>query len=152
MQVTDETPARRLAIDDIAVGDAVAQNLAFDQESLDAFIDLAQDRAGHHVDDLFARTHGLAGRVVHGLLLASRFSRLLGMYLPGENAVIQSLNLNYRAPVAVGQALRYTATVTRVVPSVGAVLLDLLIGGPDSDAVFVTGTSQCVVLSAERGA
>lgn len=148
MEITDDTPARRLAFSEIAEGDGVTQAATFDQVALDRFIELARDSAAHHTDDAFARGHGLDGKVVHGLLLASRFSRLLGMYLPGENSVIQTLNLNYRAPVAVGQELIYSVSVTRVVPAVSAVLLDLAIGEPDGETVFVTGASQCIVLTA----
>lgn len=149
MHVTDDTPARRLTMSEIGEGDRVTQDVTFDQAELDRFIELAQDSAAHHTDDEFARSHGLDGKVVHGLLLASRFSRLLGMYLPGETSVIQTLNLSFRAPVTVGQALAYSISVSRIVPAVNAVLLDLSIDAPESGTSFVTGTSQCVVLTGD---
>ena len=41
-----------------------------------------------HMDEQYAKKTKFGKRVCHGMLLASFFSRLVGMYLPGKNALI----------------------------------------------------------------
>jgi 3-hydroxybutyryl-CoA dehydratase len=147
MQVTDATAARSMGLDALEAGAFVEQAMTFDTAAVDAFIALSGDRAAHHVDAAAGRAMGLPGRVVHGFFVAARFSRLLGMYLPGQGSVIQSVKLDYRAPVPIGATVVFRAAVSRVVPAVRTVILDLKAASADGSIVYVTGTSNCVVMS-----
>ena len=40
----------------------------------------------------------ICDEVCHGMLIASFFSRLIGMYLPGKNALYFSQSLNFTSP------------------------------------------------------
>ena len=50
---------------------------------LEQFVSLSGDRSPIHVSDQAARDLGFQGRVVHGLLLGSLVSGLVGVELPG---------------------------------------------------------------------
>ena len=50
------------------------------------------------MDEKYASETYLKRRVCHGMLLASYLSRLVGMYLPGKNALYFSQTLNFQAP------------------------------------------------------
>jgi 3-hydroxybutyryl-CoA dehydratase len=147
MIVTDGTPARALPVD---AGAAVTQEVTFTNADLETFAALSGDRASLHFDDSFATARGYEGRIVHGLLIGARFSRLMGMFLPGENSIIQSLSLQYRRPVLVGMPITVSVEVDRFVESVGAVMLKL--SATANGLVIVEGKAQCVFCSTERSA
>jgi acyl dehydratase len=65
------------------------------------------------------------------------------MELPGENTVIGNISLKFHAPVYLGDTVKYTATVKRVLSSLGTVLLDLGVHKPDG-TICVNGTTACV--------
>ena len=51
-----------------------------------------------HIDENYAAKTKFKKRICHGMLLASFFSRLVGMYLPGESALYFSQSLNFISP------------------------------------------------------
>ena len=52
-------------------------------EMMDAFCTLTGDVSPIHMDEDYAKGRGYPGRVVYGMLGASFFSTLAGVYLPG---------------------------------------------------------------------
>jgi 3-hydroxybutyryl-CoA dehydratase len=140
MIVTDDTPAHALPIDASAV---VQQDVTFAVAAVDAFRQLSGDRASMHFDDGYAAGRGFPGRIVHGLLVGARFSRLMGMFLPGESSVIQSLTLQFRRPVLVGARLTMVVEVERIVEAVDAVVLKL--SATTGGMLVVEGRAQCVL-------
>jgi len=137
------TPSTKYALTDLAEGDAVTSQVTFTSEGLEAFISVSGDRAAAHVDSAHAQAMGFKGRILHGMYTALPFSRLLGMYLPGPNCVIQSLDLKFKKEVYVGETLTYRVAVDRLVPSVGAVKLTLSVTRDGGEAVC-SGIAQCV--------
>ena len=51
-----------------------------------------------HMDENYATKTKFKKRICHGMLLASFLSRLVGMYLPGKNALYFSQILNFISP------------------------------------------------------
>jgi 3-hydroxybutyryl-CoA dehydratase len=143
LEVTDDTPARALRIGDIAVGDAVEQSVVFDAAMRDAFAVLARDRAPVHDDPRFARDAGFDDPIIQGLAVSTRFSRLLGMYLPGEHAILQSIELQYRRPVYADRTLVYRCVVERLLRPMRVVQLALSVSIDGRE--HVTGRCRCLV-------
>ena len=75
----------------------------FRREDVAAFATLSGDRNSIHLDEDAARAAGFTGVVVHGMLVAGLFSRLLGMDLPGAGAVYLAQELRFRRPVYLDQ-------------------------------------------------
>ncbi len=65
---------------------------------LDDFAKISGDYNPLHMDEIYSNTTRFGKRVCHGMLLASFFSRLVGMYLPGKNALYFSQSLNFKFP------------------------------------------------------
>jgi acyl dehydratase len=143
IEVTDKEPARRLEMADLAVGQAVFQRFIFDAEVLQHFGEVAKDRAPVHGDRRFAQAAGFEAPIVQGLALATRFSRLIGMYLPGERAILQKFELRYRRPVYALRELIYSCRVARILRPMGVVQLALAIAMDGNDCV--SGECQCLV-------
>lgn len=143
LTVDDATPGRALLVTEIAVGDAVEQRFAFDAQARAAFAEVANDRAPVHGDDRFAAAQGFDGQIIQGLCVSSRFSRLIGMYLPGEHAILESLALKFRRPTFEGQPLVFRAAVTRVLVPMRVIRLAL--SASSSQGVHIEGEAQCLL-------
>ncbi|SVA49181.1 uncharacterized protein METZ01_LOCUS102035, partial [marine metagenome] len=79
---------------------------------LDNFANISGDFNPLHMDEQYAKTTQFKGRVCHGMLLTSFFSRLIGMYIPGKFSLYFSQSLNFRAPCFIGDEVTITGTVT----------------------------------------
>jgi acyl dehydratase len=129
-------------IKDVIVGSKYTEKLYFDEKTVHRFINFTNDSAGFHVDQQYSVDRGFDDLVVHGFLLSTNFSRILGMELPGENTVIASLNLEFHEPVYVGDSVEYIVTVSRVMLSLGSVMLKLIINKKNG-IVCVKGSASC---------
>ena len=84
------------------------------QEMLTRFAELSGDTNPLHTDEGFALRRGFEGRVAYGMLSASFYSRLVGVYLPGKNCLFQSIEATFNRPVYAGDVLSVTGRVTQV--------------------------------------
>ena len=135
----------RLAIDDIEVGATREEQVVLTAEKTSQFVHLSRDAALIHTDEAVARARGFDGLVVHGFLLGLHFSRIIGMELPGENAIIGSVELKFHQPAYVGDAVIFTVTVRRVIKPLGTVLLDLVARKQDG-TLCVEGKTSCMFM------
>lgn len=141
--VEDSTPSRLLAISELQVADSVSQAVTFTTELREAFHQLANDNAPVHGDADFARARGYHAPILQGLCVTSRFSRLIGMYLPGESAVVESLTFKFRKPVYEGRLVEYRVEVTRMLRALQVVRLRLTV---ESDGqLCIEGEAQCLL-------
>lgn len=133
--------AANLDLAGLSVGQAFSVSHIFDSDAVDRFAELCGDFSPLHVDDAFAAETEFGGRVVHGMLLASLFSTLVGMRIPGRRALYLGQELNFRRPVMVGERITATAKVASVSPALGLVQLTTTVVKADQ-SVAVTGTGK----------
>ena len=138
-----EPTETRCTFEDICENDKCVRTVVFDQARFDAFIELTDDRALVHVDEVHAKEMGYPKIIAHGLLVASSYSRMLGMFLPGPNSVIQSIRLDILQPVFLGDIVRFEVVVVRKVASVKAVKLSLAAFN-QHDVTVGRGAAQCL--------
>ncbi len=84
--------------DDLFVGQKITFFKKIDESLLNDFAKISGDFNPLHMDNEYASTTKFRKRVCHGMLLASFFSQLVGMYLPGKNSLYFSQSLNFRNP------------------------------------------------------
>lgn len=96
---------------DISVGDHADIKLQIDQALTNKFAQLTGDFNPLHMDSHHAKQTEFGGRVAHGMLVGSLFSRLIGMELPGQNALYLSQALQFRKPILVGTHVHVRAEV-----------------------------------------
>jgi acyl dehydratase len=51
---------------------------------------------------------------VHGILVASLFSGLIGMKLPGEGSIYLGQHLSFKAPVAIGEQVTASVEIIKI--------------------------------------
>lgn len=101
-----------MKFEDIKVGYETKPILCrFSEKEIEAFAKLSGDKNPLHLDDEFTRAKGYKGRLVHGLLLASKFSYLVGMVMPGKDSLYLSQDLNFHRPILAGEEFRVRGTV-----------------------------------------
>ena len=65
-----------------------------------------------HQDAAFAATRGHADVVVFGMLTASFYSTLVGVHLPGRNALLHSVDVAFLKPVLPDDTLTISGEIT----------------------------------------
>lgn len=86
----------------LAIGQKASLKKRFGAAEVSAFAGLSEDFNPLHLDPAFAATTPFERPIVHGMLLASLFSGLLGQQLPGEGSVYLGQSLSFKQPVFVG--------------------------------------------------
>jgi len=83
---------------DIKINDETKFNVKITEEMINNFAALSGDYNPIHTNQDYASNTDFEKKICHGMLLASFFSRLVGMYIPGKNALYFSQSLNFRNP------------------------------------------------------
>jgi len=96
------------------VGDKVSITKAFTQKDVERFSELSLDANPIHLDPAYAEGTVFGQRIVHGMLVASLFSGLLGNELPGEGSIYLGQTLRFTAPVFPGDNITATVEVTHI--------------------------------------
>lgn len=105
------------------MGARYATTLTIDEERVRDFATVSGDSNPIHMDGDAARRAGFRGRVAHGAILLSELSRVIGMELPGPGSLWISSEIDFRAPVYVGDEIDLEAVVEHVSPAFGLVVL-----------------------------
>lgn len=105
------------------------------EEMMDAFCAITGDVSPIHMDAEYAKGRGYAGRVVYGMLGASFFSTLAGVYLPGEHCLLHSVEARFARPVFIGDTLTVTGKVTEVNDTFGEITVKAVIENQNGQKV-----------------
>lgn len=81
-------------------------------EMMDSFLRVSGDENPLHRDDAYAAALGYPGKVVYGMLTASFYSTLVGVYLPGKYCLLQGMNVSFHHPVFVEDVLSVSGEVS----------------------------------------
>lgn len=98
----------------IKVGDTASITRAFSEEDVRLYAELSTDKNPVHLDAEFAANTPFGERIVHGMLVGSLFSALLGQHLPGDGAIYMTQNQSFKAPVFLDMEVTATVEVTEV--------------------------------------
>ena len=101
-----------LSFNDIKVGRVFSFEVFVDKALARSFAKLTGDKNPLHLDEDYARKTEFGQTIVHGMLLGSFFSTLVGMLCPGQNALYLSQDLRFRNPLKFGQTVNVAGVVT----------------------------------------
>ncbi len=99
------------AFNQFNLGDEGSLEKTITKEMVQSFADLSGDYNPVHMDEDYCVQHGLEKRVVHGMLILSFLSTLIGVHLPGAGALWMSQAIDFIAPVHIGDTIRVHGTV-----------------------------------------
>lgn len=69
-----------------------------------------------HVNAEYAKNTRFGERIAHGMLTASFFSTLVGMLIPGADAIYLGQTCKFLLPVKFGDTITATGEVTKIIP------------------------------------
>ena len=130
--------------DEIKIGLEYKFKEKITESCLDSFASLSGDYNPLHTDDGYAKTTKFKRRVCHGMLLASFFSKLIGMYLPGKNALYFSQILNFQNPCFVDDTITVRGQVIDKSDATKIIILNTSIHNQDG-MCLVDGTAKVMI-------
>ena len=95
--------------DKLKIGDRASIIKRFVNEDILIFSELSQDKNPIHLDAKFASKTNFGRKIVHGMLIASLFSGLLGEKLPGKGTIYLGQTITFIKPVFINEEV--TASV-----------------------------------------
>ncbi|UCB55985.1 MAG: MaoC family dehydratase [Thiotrichales bacterium] len=96
------------------VGDKSTLSKAFTQSEVEEFAKISLDDNPVHLDKEYAESTAFGQPIVHGLLVASLFSGLIGARLPGHGSVYLGQNISFKAPVFINEKIEASVEVVHV--------------------------------------
>lgn len=129
-----------LSLNQLRVGDECSTTIQVTNDLLDAFIAISGDDSKLHHDEAYAKNAGFKNRVVHGALISSFFSALIGTRLPGDSALLLDLSCKFHHPAFVDEEIIVTAKVAEVHEALNCISLKLYAHNTDGEKL-TTGKS-----------
>lgn len=101
-------------IDEITIGDTAEFAKTVSESDIYQYAGVTGDFNPAHINEDYAAKTFFKTRIAHGMLSAGFISNILGNQLPGPGAVYIRQNLNFLAPVRIGDTIKAVAEVTDI--------------------------------------
>lgn len=136
--------AKKINFDDIKTGDSVSFDKIISETDMTKFADISGDYNPLHLDEKYAKNTEFKGRVVYGMLMCAMVSRLVGMEMPGEKALLVKECLEFKKPARIGDKLKIKGIIMH--KSQVSRLLEIKIEICKGEKLLTTGTAHVKVL------
>lgn len=109
---SDATPSmiENRTFDEIAVGDHASLVRTLAQRDIELFAAMSGDVNPTHMDPAYARTDLFHRVIAHGMWGGTLVSTVLGTELPGSGTIYLSQDLQFHAPIGLGDTVTVTVT------------------------------------------
>ena len=101
-------------IEDLRPGMHATFSKTITEADIVLFAGVSGDNNALHINEEFAATTRFGGRIAHGFLTASVISAAVANRLPGPGTIYLSQQLNFRAPVRIGQTVHASVSVNAI--------------------------------------
>ena len=97
------------------IGDRASFSKTISESDVYGFAGIVGDFNALHVNKVKAEKGLFGKRVVHGMLVGSMISAVLGTMLPGEGTIYLEQNLKFKNPVYYEDTVTATVTVSEII-------------------------------------
>ena len=132
------------SFDEIELGMQKSFKVNISENMLNEFGRSTEDYNPLHMNEKYASSTSFKKRVCSGMFLASFFSRLVGMYLPGKHALHMSQSLNFVNPCFVGETITVEGKVIDKSIATKIIKLETTITN-ESGKRIIDGKAQVIV-------
>lgn len=127
-------------IGEISVGDWAEVAKTISESDVYTYAGVTGDFNPAHVNEHYASSTFFKRRIAHGLLSAGLISNVLGTQLPGTGSLYISQDLNFTAPVFIGDTVTARVEVVTVMDAKNRVALKTICTNQDG-VVVIHGTA-----------
>lgn len=99
------------------IGDSAELTRRITTEDVMGFAKLTKDYNPIHFENSAAKEQGFENKIVHGMLVGSLFSQIIGTELPGDGTVYLSQTLEFIAPVKHNDVIRVVVKIKNILPN-----------------------------------
>ena len=138
-----ENPSE-LTFEQIEIGHTKEFQIKVTESLVNDFAKLSGDFNPIHINEDFAKSKKFKGKIVHGMLLASFLSRMVGMYLPGKHALYLSQSLEFHNPCFINDEITVSSIVNEKSESTKIIRIDSKILN-NKNEVLLNGTGRIIV-------
>lgn len=124
-----------LTIQELKLGQSASSAKTITDQDVRLFAEVSGDDNPVHLDEAYAQSTMFKGRIVHGALVASLFSRILGTQLPGEGTIYLGQESRFMKPVRLNETITATVTVVEMIPEKNRVKLETIAKNEAGDVV-----------------
>ncbi len=93
------------------VGDIYQEEIQITGKLIEKFAEFSNDYNPVHFEDVAAIAQGFKGRLAHGMLSASFFSKIFANSFPGAGTIYLGQSFKFHAPVYLDEVLNYRLEV-----------------------------------------
>jgi 3-hydroxybutyryl-CoA dehydratase len=104
-----------LSIDKLSIGQSARFSKTITETDIYLYAGISGDFNPAHVNEQYAAKTFFKTRIAHGMLTASFISTLIGTILPGPGSIYMRQELNFRAPVKIGDTVTAIAEVVEII-------------------------------------
>ncbi|MGD2273000.1 MAG: MaoC family dehydratase [Desulfobacterales bacterium] len=102
-------------IDELKLGDSAKFSKTISESDVYLFAGITGDFNPAHVDEEYAKNTYFKTRIVHGMLVSSFISTVIGTMLPGPGSVYMKQEVNFLAPVRIGDTITACAEISKII-------------------------------------
>jgi 3-hydroxybutyryl-CoA dehydratase len=130
-------------IEDLKPGMSESFSKTVSERDVELFGEISGDMNPVHFDEAYAKNTMFRGRIVHGVLVLSYLSTVLGTKMPGPGAIFMSQTTSFKAPVRIGDTVTAICTVREVFPAKRRLIVDCIC--KVKDTVVVVGEAMLMM-------
>jgi 3-hydroxybutyryl-CoA dehydratase len=132
----EENGMKGKTIDELNVGQTASFAKTISESDVYLFAGITGDFNPAHVNEAYAKNTAFKTRIAHGMLSAGLISNVLGNQLPGPGTIYMQQQLNFRAPVAIGDTVTATVEVIEILREIKRVRLKTVCTNQDGVVVL----------------
>jgi 3-hydroxybutyryl-CoA dehydratase len=102
-------------IDDMTIGQKAQFTKTVSESDVYQYAGVTGDFNPAHIDECYASQTAFKTRIAHGMLLGGFISNVLGNQLPGPGTIYIQQQLNFKAPVKIGDTITAVAEVIEII-------------------------------------
>ena len=125
--------------DELTIGMTAEMTHVVSLVDIEKFCSLTGDVHPLHTSEEYAQSNGFDTIIAHGLLISSYSSGIVGLSLPGENAIIVSQEFKYRKPLYPENAIMISGKIVELDDRFKTVKVEVKIRTKQDGALIATG-------------
>lgn len=126
------------SIKEIYIGMTKSVSKTISESDVYTYAGLIGDINPVHVNEEYAKTTRFRKRIVHGMLTASFFSTIVGMLIPGADAIYLGQTCKFLLPVYINDTITATGIVTKILSEKKIAIMETTVKNQKGEIV-VTG-------------